>query len=716
MRIEAPYTFRKDLNEIHRPNRRHHDLIKNENEIEIDSMWSILIPENSGRVIDCAADDLQNYFHVSMNLDLPLVTKDPGGKSIVLKCEALPDAGKRSYRLDISEERIVITGTDPEGVGQGCYYLEDLMNLREAPYLEKISMFREPLFTPRMIHSGWGLDLFPDAYLSKAAHEGFDSILLFVTAPGKTTHGFMDFNDLIDRCEKYGLGVYFYSYLDSFKSPDDPDADEFFENNFGAVFRASPKAKGLILVGESCHFPSKDERCTGRMRVSSKGRVVTTDAGFKADVDYRPSPGFFPCRDYPQWVNAVKRAVRRYTPDADIVFWTYNWGGAPEKERLELIDSLPDDVSLLATFEMYKIIRKYANHQTVQPDYSITFPGPGEYFSSEAKAAKKRNLKLYTQSNTAGRTWDFGVIPYVPVPQQWLKRFKAMIEAHDNWGLSGVMDGHHYGWYPSEISEYAKWCFWSPMPDPADILKKMAVRDFGAEAAEKIVEGWALWSRAIDSYTPGFDDQAGPLRVGPSYPFIFQPVIYPFAEYGLNYPVSPQSPVGARWLHTNYYPEQVANMTFNGRRVPEDIRIMSDALAIWEQGNACMIEALKQVPENKKERAEKAIGVGIYCSHALRTMINTKKWWLTNRRLEIEYDFDRAHELVDELEQIIADEESNVKATIPLVEADSRLGWEPSMDYIGGAWHLNWKLYQLSVLHDHTLPAYRKGLCRNPIF
>ena len=37
------------------------------------------------------------------------------------------------------------------------------------------------------------------------------------------------------------------------------------------------------------------------------------------------------------------RIIRRENPDADVVFWTYNWGWCPEKDRLAFIRSLPDD-------------------------------------------------------------------------------------------------------------------------------------------------------------------------------------------------------------------------------------------------------------------------------------------------------------------------------------------------------------------------------------
>ncbi|MBP5640470.1 MAG: hypothetical protein J6X55_13380 [Victivallales bacterium] len=707
---ERAYSFRRELDEVHKKNRLNPTLTPMDDETIVDETWNIVLPINPDSLLEYAAADFQDYFRVSMNVNLA-IRKCVTEKMIVLDVNPEPGRKARSFFLSVTEKQIRITGNDPAGVAHGCHYLEDLMNLREAPFVKRSSQWHESLFSPRMVHSGWGLDQFPDSHLNAIAHEGFDSVLLFVKEPGRTTHGFMDFNNLIERCAKFGLDVYFYSYLPSFKHPDEPDAEAFFEKNYGEVFRQSPNAKGLILVGESCCFPSKDERTSGRERLSKKEMAdVTTDLDFSVTVDHRPSPGFFPCKDYPQWLNAVKKAVRKYAPEADIVFWTYNWGNTPAKERLELIRNLPKDVTLQATFEMFEKIDKYPGHRMVQPDYSITFPGPGFYFRSEAEAAKECGLKLYSMTNTAGRTWDFGVVPYVPVPFQWFKRFRAMKDAHDRWGLSGIMDSHHYGWFPSVISECAKWYFRDPQTDLETILQQIAIRDFGTAAAADALEGWRLWSEAIDSYTPGFDDQAGPLRVGPAYPLVFHPILYPYSHANIAYPTTSASTVGARWLHAFYQPEHIPGMSNCGRRIAEDVKIMTHALEIWEQGTAVMRKMLEKVEDSKRSDAEKNIGVGDYCGHAIRTMVHVKRWWLLNKHLEIETESDEANHLLDEMLELIDDEIKNVTETIPLTEADSRLGWEPSMDYIGGTWHLQWKLYQLNNLKEHVIPAYRESL------
>ncbi len=691
---EAKYEFRKRIDEVHRPGVRRETAECGSGEVALNEGWTIVSPEPPTE--GSAAPDLQDYLQVSMNLSLP-IRKQAEGKTIRLTPEE-----DKGFFWKVEPECIEIRGN----VRRGVHYLEDLMNFREAPYLKCGSGRRDPLFTPRMVHSGWGLDQFPDRHLNAISHAGFDTILLFVKGVDLTTHGVMDFNDLIRRAANYGLGVYFYSYLDSYKHPAEPDADEFFDRNYGRVFRECPGAKGLILVGESCIFPSKDTRTTGK-------RMSRSNAENDGIVDPRPMPGFFPCSDYPEWLEAVKKAVRRYAPDVDIVFWTYNWGSKPEGPRLELIRSLPRDISLEVTFEMYEK-RHYPNHTMVSPDYSITFPGPGKYFTSEAETAHERGLRLYSMTNTGGMTWDCGVIPYVPVPQQWFKRFAGIHEAREKWNLSGLMDSHHYGWFPSVVCECAKWSFWSPTPDMNELLHRIAVRDFGAKGAQAAVAAWRKWSDAIASYTPGFDDQAGPLRIGPAYPFIFHPILYPHTEQKMLYPTTPQSSVGARWLHPFYQPEHIYGHTNCGRRIHEDVKIMSRSVELWGEGVRQMDEAIRLVPEEKRHAAEQQAGVGKFFWHALRTMLGIKKWWILNKRLELEYDFEKAHGILDEMEALLREEEQNVREALPLVDADSRLGWEPSMDYMADREHLEWKLRQLDTLLNKTIPAYRKTVALKP--
>ena len=130
----------------------------------------------------------------------------------------------------------------------------------------------------------------------------------------------------------------------------------------------------------------------------------------------------------------IHKAVRKYRSDIDLIVCTYNWGKQPEEERLKLIEALPNDVILMATWDMHHQFKIGEAMETIV-DYSLSFEGPGEYFTSEAIAAKKRGMTMHTISNTSGRIWDFGVIPYEPMPYQWIKRYRAILKAREDLGL-----------------------------------------------------------------------------------------------------------------------------------------------------------------------------------------------------------------------------------------------------------------------------------------
>ena len=52
-------------------------------------------------------------------------------------------------------------------------------------------------------------------------------------------------------------------------------------------------------------------------------------------------------------------------------------------------------------------------------------------------------VPVYANTETAGLTGDFGVIPYEPMPYQWLKRFESVVKAHDEWGVCGLLECIH---------------------------------------------------------------------------------------------------------------------------------------------------------------------------------------------------------------------------------------------------------------------------------
>ena len=694
---ERNYQFRQRLNEVHRPDRRDPEAEPADGEAVVDSGWRIVIDVGASDYLIRVAQDLQDYLFTSMGVSVLLVRAEEPSTGTAEPCiwlttrAASPKVGEglsrsRSYRVIVAGDSITVCGHDERGTGQGCYYLEDLMNLREAPFLAARDETRAPIFSPRMIHSGWGMDEFPDPHLNAIAHSGMDAILVFATGPNMTNTGHLDFNDVVERAALHGLDVYLYSYLESRVHPSDPDATAYYESTYGELVRSCPGARGIIFVGESCEFPSRDERTTGKLRL---------DPTVDRSVDKRPSPGWWPCRDYPEWLALLKPILRQVNPDLDIVFWTYNWGWAPEEDRLALIRSLPTDISLQATFEMFEDIAR-DGIMTRCVDYTASFEGPGKYFRSEAQAAHERGIPLYAMSNTGGLSWDIGVIPYQPIPFQWARRHRGLLQARRDWGLTGLMESHHYGWWPSIVSDLAKWAYWEPATEAGQVARRLAVRDFGDDAAPLVVEAWQTWSDAWRDYVPTNEDQYGPFRVGPSYPLVFETEREPF-------PSAPYAHFGSRILKTDYKPHRPED-------VPIEIRLLERLLERWETGLAGLEQAILLTPQRKRSEAERMLGLARFIRNCLRTTIHAKQWWQLKQALLAEKDPIQAQTVAADLIQLGEAEIANAREAIPLVEADSRLGWEPSMEYMTDRAHLEWKIGQLRLVLDQEIPAYLDSL------
>lgn len=698
MKSERNYEFRRKICEVHRPGRRDFEAVPGSGETVIDVSWPISLAGNADRLVLRAARDLQDYFLTAM--EMPLVLCPGGDKGIVLALK--PELEKEgSFELTVEPDKITVAGKDSRGVIYGCVYLEDLLNLREAPFLKQGGVLRERLVSPRMVHSGWGIDCYPDEHLNAIVHAGFDTIVIFVKGIDQSTAGYLDIGDVIDRAESYGLDTVLYSYLPAYKHPDDEDAREFFENIYTGLFRHYPKARGVMLVGESAEFPSKDPATTGKTHKESLIDGIP---------DPRPSPGWWPCSDYPEWLTRVRDAVHKAKPDALVIFNTYNWGWAPLEQRKKFIDNFPEGVILQVTFEMFKEIRR-ENLQWAIMDYTISTEEPGYYFTSESAAASARGIPLLATANTAGATWDVGCIPYMPTPQQWVRKFRHLDRARENWGVSRYYDNHHYGWWPSVITDIARWNFWSPQADMDELLAQLAVRDFGAEAAPLMLRAWDEWSEGIRCFTPTNEDQYGPFRVGPSYPLIFHPnITRTMADKEIKFPTSPHAHFGYRIIKTFYQPYENINQAPGNLRLPLELRSLNKSREFWAGGIALMEQAIPLIPERKRPNAEHELNLGRFILTVITTGINVKKWWLLNKKLLNASDAGEGLRILDEIEALARAEIANAESAIPLAEADSRLGWEPSMEYVTDRRHIEWKIRQVETMINGEISAYRRCL------
>lgn len=689
MNKEKIYDFKQRLLTVHQPDLRDFERKASENEFFCEEGLLIEISPAADQVVTTAAQDLKEYLKISMGIHAEIYSGFLDASAEIKRISLSVTnicCKENGFVIETDAHRISVFGDSPRGTAQGVYYLEDIMTLNRAPAVSLGSIRREPMFYPKMVQSGFGYNLYPNEYLSIIAHEGRDTVITYVKEESEEPAGYERVNDLIWRAARYGLDVYAYSELKSDVSPEAENAEEFYENSYGKLFRKCPELKGIILVGESVEFPSRDPH------VAAGKRSESAIHGIPAA---KPSSGWYPCEDYPVWLNLLKRVIRRHNHDADIVFWTYNWGYQPEEARIKLIEHLPTDISLMVTFEMFekKQLNKLFGNCS---DYTLSFEGPGSYFISEAKAAKKRGIRLYGMTNTGGLTWDFGVIPYEPMPHQWIKRYKAMRMAHREWGLSGLVETHEYGIYPSFISKLSKWSFYESKDMDESILEKILGAWYGQSNADKVNRGLQYFSEAIQYYVPSVADQYGAFRVGPSYPFCLDRYIGIYTE---------QNSYVNSICYTKYADWVQPAITPLSMRIHEEIESLERMQQLLEQGLQCLEDI-----ETKNDELERLINLGTFMKNTVATGIHAKKWYVLVSLLRVETDRSKYEKILADMEELIHNEMENVEHTIPMVEVDSRLGWCPTMDYVCDTWHLRWKQRELHYLLEHEIKNYRKCL------
>ena len=691
--------------------------------------WEIILPASRSRLVKYFSHNLFDFLCDSFGIcprvrfteDYLKYLENPCRKIILLSENdtdrfQLKSKQEAAFHIEVTESSVIIVGKSERGTAQGVYYIEDTMRLYGKAALKAENDEHAPLFSPRMTHSGYELDTFSDSFMEACAHAGMDSIIVFSGELDTNFHGFpdedalwpgtgkgyCDYNNLIWRAEGYGLDVYLYSAFKCDVHPDEPCAREYYERSFGALFKNCPKLKGIIFVGECFEFPSKDPHTCGvRYQLKPKG-------------DPRRSPGWYPCEDYPQLVTMVRDVIRAHNPAADIVFWSYNWGWAPKEARLALIENLPRDISLLVTFEMWEYIKDELGSEYKIADYSISFPGPSRVFVDEAEKAHELGIRLYAMSNSGGRTWDIGTVPYIPVPQQWQKRFDALRQAKEQYGLCGLMENHHYGWMPSFLDLISKNSFTTAALSGEETLTAIAKRDFG-ESYASVIEAWQEFSIGVSKLIACDLDQYGPYRSGPTYPLTFLQT-----SKEMNIPSVPWAWHKAPGIWDPIYNDDVFSDVDDSLMRLRHIRAV---VGHFERGVLILESAVKKNGYAYGSEQSCQLALGRYILSSYITARHVMEWNIAkrllfalcekrneSRALELtaalgisEYT---AEALSDYMKAIASAEKKNVAVALTCWQEDSRIGFEASMEYVFDSELAEWKISET----DKSLAALDRYL------
>jgi hypothetical protein len=275
-----------------------------------------------------------------------------------------------------------------------------------------------------------------------------------------------------------------------------------------------------------------------------------------------------------------------------------------------------------------------------------------------------------------------------------------MRKAHDDWGLCGLMENHHYGWHPSFVSELAKEAFTKGgVPFDAHI-RRIAARDFGAKNAAETVEVWADLSDAIKDYVATSINQYGPFRVGPAYPFN---VLGSFLKFG-----DPAGWPGFRSWICN--PNYGWNIPWGGGRQTQynldELQHQIEAELFNCAGRRFLAGAEKlrgfaaSLGGERAVRAKRQAGIVEYIGRSFITAANVKAAAIAERVVtSATATPEKKAAARAEIMRLAKIEYANTAAALPVVEEDSHLGWECVNGYMGGRKRIEWKLRHMEKLY-----------------
>jgi hypothetical protein len=289
--------------------------------------------------------------------------------------------------------------------------------------------------------------------------------------------------------------------------------------------------------------------------------------------------------------------------------------------------------------------------------------------------------------------------------QRWIERYEKMKQAHRDLGLASLLESIHYGFYPSIISEISKQAFFTEVEPLEVTMKKLLKRDFG-ENAERVERAMGIFSEAITHYIPNNEDMYGAFRIGPAYPLwsgVLEGLPATIPGQGKK-PTAPYAMFG-NWIYFGVYtPDSDGKNSLPGVRLFEEISSIEKMEKLFCDGIAVLEEVT-----GTNEAFDEVLGIAKFMRNSCRTTIAVKKHYALKQRLSIVGSKAGAAEIIDEMEGLLLAERENTLDTLPLVQANSRLGFEPSMEYTTDEAGLLWKVRQLDYELTVKLPTYRKA-------
>lgn len=674
-------------------------------EIEINGNW-MLDSRAADETVETAAADLDAFLRKSWGLALK---KGRAHRSISLDVASnVPGVTTREgYRLNATKAGISITASRPEGVLRGVFALEDMLRLRRAPLVamgERVSNARfERRVTTSILPGGDRYTetsrplLYTDGLLARIARDGFNAIWVWLNTEEATADSaifpelndpeaparFARLQDVTTRARRFGINVYIYlangynHHLPASFFAKHPDVRgygwgppmctsvdkvrKYYAETVQHIFRAAPGLKGMVVIYDSegffyCGNTQRNRqqcpRCSKSTNEALAAQILTT-------------------------LNDALHAAGG--SEKELIAWNY---GTDYSWLLKLIPMLPRDILLQSDFSKGGLVeRDGIRHYT--GDYNLTLVGPPDHFAEQYRKARESGSRFVAKTEHAV-SQEFIFVPYIPAMEQWYRRIAKIREFQ----LAGWFGNwSHYGYTPSIAAQLINLMSFDPAPSGEDALRIVAERNFGSPAAPAVVRAWHHFSDGIRQfpYSDAVSRLPGPLQKGPSHPLFEDPSVPNFGLWR-----SWQNDL--KWT----------------RPWGPDITRKYLSIVEGECGKGLgELEAARSAAHGSdRERVDAEWRVAATIRAALRTTLNLIDWIEARDR----YLATKSAGAAARMESIALAERENAAGILPILEADSRLGYASEGGGVVRAGLftpelVQWKLGDIDDLLIRRLPA-----------
>jgi hypothetical protein len=680
---EPSFAFVERLSRVEYPDYRAPNRAVSDKEVDVTG-WSVVEPANATQDSGAAARQFVEYLNHTFRSrsQLGAASSSPGPKSIALHIDPRISTVPMTFEIDVKADGVRVVATDPAGLLQAIYRLQDQMESAGAPFLPLGLQNGVRRLSPAYLYSYFALygdpllekdiDPFPEGYLQKLSRLGVNGVwlqgILRQLAPSTVFPEFGDqwqtrlsrLNELVARAARYGIKVYLYMNEPRAMGP------EFFTRHpdiKGAFTQGDPQTFAMCTSVPKVRQWAADSLSHVFRQVPGLGGIFTismsenlTNCFSKGTSQNCPR-----CSKREGWQvvaelhEAFVKGVHGVSPDAQVIAWDWGWGfewvnrGA---DAALTIKHLPKEIKLQSISEWFVPVERGGFKARVG-EYSISAPGPGPRANSHWAFGRQAGLEAYAKVQM-NSTWEISAVPYIPVANLIQRHLDDLSKA----GITGIMLSWTVGGYPSPNLEIAREYYTWPTPNGAEVLQKVATRRYGNEAAPTVLRAWETFSKAFEEFPYGLRIYIIPTQHGPANPIRLQETGYPAGMILFPYDDWEE------WVKP--YPHEIAQSQFQK---------MAD---LWKPGLQEMEKALSLMSGPQRQEGQKELGIAETCYLHFQSVANQLKFYALRKEMKAAAS-KRTH--ANEMIRLAEQEIELAKRLYTIARKDSTIGFEATNHY-----------------------------------